>query len=176
LVGERESCVPLTAVRRAYLWDYLDVSAAFQCAVAPSPIPVGPPTATYDDTEWRSHALWGWQSISTSGLVSRPGQSAAFTWSFDPNAAPSIDSVTLSLALDEGSADTLTLMTSVNGNAEPSRSISPGTPIEVVVNSETMQRDAADGDVAVVEFSLVDSSGKPVDTRFSIKNYFVNTR
>ncbi len=176
LVGERESCVPLTAVRRAYLWDHLDVSAAFQCAVAPSPIPVGPPTATYDDTEWRSHALWGWQSISTSGLVSRPAQSAAFTWSFDPNAAPSIDSVTLSLALDEGSADTLTLMTSVNGNAEPSRSISPGTPIEVVVSSETMQRDAADGDVAVVEFNLVDSSGKPVDTRFSIKNYFVNTR
>jgi hypothetical protein len=170
-VGERESCTPLAAVRRGYLWDHLDVSVAFQCAVSPSPIAIAPPTTIHDDIEWRSHALWGWQSISTDGLMSRPGQSAAFTWSFDPNSAQGIDSVTLSLTLDAESAAALTLITTVNGNAIPNRSISAGAPLDVVVDSATMQQGAVGGEVAVVEFRLVDASGKPVETRLAVTNY-----
>jgi len=176
LIGERESCAPLTAVRRGYLWDHLDVSAAFRCAVSPAPIAIAPPTTTHDDIEWRSHALWGWQSVSASGLMSRPGQAAAFTWSFDPNSAPSIDSVTMSLALDGASADTLTLITTVNGNAIPNRSISAGTPLDVVVDRATMEQDSSDGGVAVVEFHLVDANGKPVETRLALTNYSATGR
>jgi hypothetical protein len=108
--------------------------------------------------------------------MSRPGQSAAFTWSFDPNSAQGIDSVTLSLTLDDESAAALTLLTTVNGNALPNRSISAGTPLDVVVDSATMQQGAVGGEVAVVEFRLVDASGKPVETRLAITNYSATGR
>ena len=169
--GERQACVPLTTVTRPYLWDHLAITSSLSCSVPEAPIASGPDGAIHGFSDWQRHALWGWKSISTSGLMSKPGQTAAFTWSFDPNDAPGIDSVTLSLALGEGSTDALTVITTVNGNPVPNRVITPGIPLEIVVNSETMQLDAADGVVAVVEFRLVDASGTMANTPFAITNY-----
>lgn len=174
--GKLGMCEPLTSVRRSYLWDHLDLVSSFRCAVRPAPIAVAPSETRYGITEWRRHALWGWQSVSSLGMLSRPGDASAFTWSIDPNAVPAVESVTLSLALDDVPAEGLTLITTVNGNPEPNRLISSSASFQLVFEHDSIVANSASRGLVVVEFRLVDADGQPVDAQLALTNYVATPR
>jgi len=174
--GKLDACEPLTSVRRSYLWDHLNLVSSFRCAVGPAPIAVAPSETQHGLTEWRRHALWGWQSVTRLGLISRPGDPAAFTWSIEPNAEPAVQSVTLSLALNEVPAEGITLITTVNGNPEPDRLISSSEPFQLVFDNDPALHNSTQNGVVVVEFRLVDENGQPVDSTLALTNYVANPR
>lgn len=175
-VGKNRMCEPLTSVSRSYLGGHLDLVSSFRCTVSPAPIAVASSESTVGSAEWRRHALWGWQSVSKLGMISRPGQTSAFTWSFESDAVPAVDSVTLTIALDDVPAEGLTLVTTVNGIPGPNRLISSSAPIQLLFKNEPVRQNSPLNGLVVVEFRLVDANGQPIDTSFALTNYVANPR
>jgi hypothetical protein len=175
-LGNGDTCEPLTSVKRPYLWDQLEFVSSFKCTVLPVPIPVDSPKPTIGLTQWRRHSLWGWQTVSIFGLVSKPGQPSAFTWSIEPDAAPAGHSVTLSLALSETPTENLTLITTVNGIPGADRVLSSDAPFQLVFDSDAIVRNSPLDGIVVVEFRLVDGNGQPVDTSLTITNFVAAPR
>jgi hypothetical protein len=158
------------------LGDHLEFVASFQCTVLPVPIAVTRSKPIIGLPEWRRHSLWGWQSTSTLGLVSKPGQPSAFTWSIEPNAATADHSVTLSLALSEVPTESLTLITTVNGNPETDRIVSSSAPFQLVFDSDAIVQNSPLNGLVIVEFRLVDANGQPVDTSLTLTNFVATQR
>lgn len=164
-------CDKVHSVSRPYLWSSLDLIYVFDCPVTGEPLESADAVSSPRSTSWwRKLVHWGWQLANEDGVSTAAGSPAAIAWSDTVDSGEPARSATFEVRVSSGSAESVVVSATVNGETVVTDVIDADMVTDFVVTFPASVISRSSTSSVVIEFVLSDDAGAPVTNTLHVSD------